>query len=236
MLITLTGRNRVTANFVRFTNRLPTIANNQHEPSSEPAWEGLGSNTRCTSMAQAHSRETGHDTRPAGIGWRAFQLLGLLTALSWIVSYTVFLNGFEALGTVFAGTSPLWTVGGIAYFLSPAISVVLIGISVWPRALAVLDRGGWTAMVARSLLFAIPVLWLGTTFVGAPSMLTGMLNAPLGHSTALPIFGGAFVHTVFQHWFQGFAAIALALAPGRFEVLTDAERPAGIQCSFLQCG
>lgn len=187
-------------------------------------------------MAQAHSRETGPDGSLAGIGWRTFQLLGLLTALSWIVSYAMFLDGYEALAVVFQPNSVVGAVASLAYFLSPLISLVLVAIAVWPRALSALDGTSRVALAARSLLVLVPVIWLGTVFIGAPAMITGMFVDPLGHSMALPVFGGQFVHVLFQHWFQGLAAIALGLVPGRFGTLTHAARPAGLQCSVVECG
>lgn len=170
------------------------------------------------------------------MGWRLFQLAGLLIALSWIVSYFLYLDGYTAMQVVFGTSNLLWFLGGIGYVLSPLLSVVLIGIAVWPRALAVLDGTDATALVARAVVFLVPVLWLGSVFVGDTAMIDRMLAAPLGHSTALPVVGGAFIHTVFQHWFQGLAAMLLALAPSRFSTLTDADHPAGIQCAVVQCG
>lgn len=178
-------------------------------------------------MGQAQTQETLQG--PASIGplWRIFQLLAMLTAVSWLISYAFYLNGYTALVQIFGIDSVFWFVGGVAYFLSPIISFVLIGMAVKPETFRFLNRGDAKARIARALLLLIPLCWLGTVFVGAPSMINPMLKDPLSHSTALPVTGGAFFHAVFQHWFQGFAAMVLALAPSRFARITESDRPAG---------
>jgi len=185
-------------------------------------------------MAQAQVRDTEHDTAPAGAGWRLFQLAGLLTAITWIASYFLYLDGYTALQVVFGTSNLLWFLGGIGYFLSPLLSVVLIGMAVWPRAFSFFTRGDTTALAVRAVVFLVPVLWLGSVFVGDTAMINRMLTAPLGHSSALPVVGGATIHVVFQHWFQGLAAMLLALVPERFTPLTDSEQPAGLQCAVVQ--
>lgn len=178
-------------------------------------------------MAEAQTQETLQHPASIGLAWRTFQLAGLVMAVSWIVSYLLFLDGYTALQVVFGTSNLLWFVGGIGYFLSPLISVILITIAVWPEALAILHGDDLKAIGLRAFLFVIPFLWLGSVFVGDTAMVDRMLTAPLGHSVALPVVGGAFFHTVFQHWFQGFAAMLLALVPTRFSTLTDSDRPAG---------
>lgn len=178
-------------------------------------------------MAQPRTRDAIHAPAAVGVGWRTFQLLGFLTAISWLVSYALFLDGYTALFAVFGTGNPLWMAGGIAYFLSPVISLVLIAIAVWPGALSVLNGEDAKAVAARSVLFVIPVLWMVVVFVGGSAMMYEMLHDPLGPTMALPVAGGAFFHVVFQHWFQGLTSIALALAPEQFRTLTDSDRPAG---------
>lgn len=186
-------------------------------------------------VPNVRARETAHGMGATGIGWRLFQVVGLVTALSWLVSYAVFLDGYTALTVVFGISNPVWFLGGLAYFLSPVVSVVLIAIAVWPRALAFLDRSNASALAARAVLVLVPLFWMGVVFVGGSAMMGELLAAPLGGTLALPVPGGAFFHVVFQHWFQGLVAIALGFVPEEFATLTDADRPAGIQCAVVQC-
>lgn len=186
-------------------------------------------------MEHTQAQNIGQDTVPGGMGWRAFQIVGLVTALTWLVSYVVFLNGYEAFQTIFGLSNPLYILGGIGYGLSPIMSLALVVIAFWPGALGRLTRSDLPALVARAVLLVVPTLWLGAVFLGDSSMITAMVNAPLGRSSALGIVGGNVIHVVFQHWFQGSVAIALALVPSRFGTLTLAERPAGIQCAVVGC-
>lgn len=178
-------------------------------------------------MGQAQAKDALQTPASLGVGWRLFQLGGFLTAVSWFLSYFLFLDGYTALQVVFGTDNLLWVIGGIGYFLSPLLSVVLIAIAVWPGALAFLNGDGRRALAARAVLFLIPFLWLGSVFVGDTAMVNQMLTNPLGKSVALPVMTGATVHVVFQHWFQGFAAMLLAMVPERFSTLTDSDRPAG---------
>lgn len=179
-------------------------------------------------MARAETQETIRGPASVGPLWRVFQLVGLLTAVSWLISYAFYLDGYEALVEVFAKAgSVVGIAGGIAYFLSPVISFVLIGMAVKPEAFSFLNRNDWRATVARATLLFIPFFWLLTVFLGAESMIEPMLRNPWSHSRALPVAGGAFFHAVFQHWFQGFTAMMLALVPSRFTRITESDRPAG---------
>lgn len=178
-------------------------------------------------MGQARTQKTLRGPASIGLGWRAFQVGGLLIAASWLFSYVVFLNGFEAWQTIFGLENPIWITFGIGYFFSPLLSIVLIAIAVWPGALALLNRGDRRALIARVGLFLVPTMWLGSVFVGDSAMIDAMIRNPLGHSRALPVTGGAFFHVVFQHWFQGFSAMLLALVPSHFATLTNSDRPAG---------
>lgn len=191
-------------------------------------------------MAEAHetpSTGTGTGTQPdsIGAGWRAFQVLGLLSALAWLGSYVAFVapNGaFSWVGPMFTGDLPAW--GTVVFDISPLVSVLVILLAVWPRALQFMQGDDWTAYAGRAIAFLIPAAWMLNVFVGTP-MVNKLITQPLAASRMIPMFAGVFLHVVFQHWFQAIAAIAFSLVPDQFETLTASETPAGIQCAVVDC-
>lgn len=168
------------------------------------------------------SRERRNDIGP---GWRAFQVVALLSAVSWLFSYTLF---GDPLGRI----EPAW--GSIVWVLSPIISIFIIGIAVAPEKLAFMKEGNWMGYGARVLLFVISALWMVNVFVGTP-MVDKLFATPLDQSRMIPFFGGVFLHVIFQHWFQTLAGIALALVPERFSTITESPTPAGVQCAVVDC-
>ncbi|WP_396611321.1 hypothetical protein ACH9L7_14070 [Haloferax sp. S1W] len=190
-------------------------------------------------MAGAHESAdagTGAGTTGAiGTGWRVFQILGLLSALAWLASYTVFTapNGaFSWVAPLFSGEIPAW--GTVVFDISPLVSVLVILLAVWPSTLQFMQGDNWQAYALRALAFIIPAAWMLNVFVGTP-MVDKLITQPLAPSRQIPFFAGVFLHVVFQHWFQAIAAIAFSLVPDQFETLTASETPAGIQCAVVDC-
>lgn len=184
-------------------------------------------------MAQATETQ-GVGASGIGGGWRVFQVLGLLTALSWLFSWLVFSNPFQWVGGLAAGELPAW--GAVIFDLSPIVSIVLIALAVAPRTLRFMKGNNPTAYIARAIIFVLPALWMLNVFLGPRSiMIDKLIGTPLNPSKMIPLYGGVFLHVVMQHWFQSIAAIAFALVPDQFAALTESETPAGIQCAVVQC-
>lgn len=186
-------------------------------------------------MAEVHEGDssTATDGRGTiGLGWRVFQILGLLTALSWLGSYVLFVRPFGWVGGLLSGTLPDY--GTVVFDISPIVSVIVILLAVWPRSLRFLQGQSNGAYVLRAIVFVIPALWMVNVFTGTP-MVDKLITVPLEGSRMIPLFGGVFLHVVFQHWFQAIAAIAFSLVPDQFEALTASEAPAGIQCAVVEC-
>ena len=184
-------------------------------------------------MTRSHSpSNTDDDPRGISSGWRAFQILGLLSALSWLASYTLFVTPFQWVGPMLNGTVPAW--GDVVFDFSPFVSIVVILLTVAPGSLGFTNRSNVASYAVRTLVLALPVLWMLNVFIGTP-MVTKLFAHPLEPSRMVPIFAGVFVHVVFQHWFQAIAALGFALAPTQFEALTGSQTPAGIQCALVQC-
>lgn len=188
-------------------------------------------------MSQGRIRDTEPEPAPSSrisTFWRAFQGLALLSALSWLVSYILFVDGYTAI-TDGLGGGFFGMVGGLVYGLSPVVSILLIGMALWPESFAFLERNGWKAWTARAVVFLVPLLWMANVLLGSSPMVDKLFTVPLQQSKALPVFGGVFLHVVFQHWFQGLAAIVIALVPEKFATLTESPTPAGIQCAIVDC-
>lgn len=186
-------------------------------------------------MSEVQTAESDSSSGGISTGWRVFQVIALLAALSWLVSYVLFVDGYTALTEGLSGQGPFAMIGGIVFGLSPIVSLVVIGIAVWPEAFAFLDDGDAKAMIARAVIFLIPFLWMANVLFGGSPMVDKLFTRPLEQSMALPLFGGVFLHVVFQHWFQGLVAVTIALVPEQFSTLTDSPTPAGIQCAVVQC-
>lgn len=183
-------------------------------------------------------RTGGTGTQNIGSGWRVFQVVALLTALSWLGSYFLIYNPFSGIESVLsggAGFMEAW--GDIVFDLSPILSVIIIALAVFPERLAFLTRGDdWTSAVMRVILFTLPVLWMVNVFIGPRSvMIDKLISQPLNQSGMIPLFGGVFLHVVFQHWFQAIATLTLALVPEKFTTLTESTTPAGVQCAIVEC-
>lgn len=170
-------------------------------------------------------------TQRIGGAWRVFQLVALVTALSWIVSYFA-MAGYTSLLT--GSGRGIDILGAYIFGLSPIISVIILLLAVAPDKLGFLSGNGAIGMVARIIVLALPLLWMVNVFIGTP-MVNKLITDPLGASKAVPVFGGVFFHVVFQHWFQSLAAIVLALVPDQFAALTESPTPAGIQCAVIDC-
>lgn len=184
----------------------------------------------------AHAHETADVGESGGIStiWRVFQVLGLLTALSWLVSFVLFSEPYGWVPGLLAGELPSY--GTLVFDLSPILSVVLILLAVAPDRLRFVESDDWQAYVARGVLFLLPVLWMLNVFVGPRSvMIDKLITVPLDPSGMIPLFGGVFLHVVFQHWFQAITALAFALVPGQFATLIESPTPAGVQCAVVQC-
>lgn len=170
------------------------------------------------------------DDAGVGIGWRAFQTVALVTALSYVIGWisidpTRYLVGRETGAEMILG---------LIGFLSPLISIVLIGLALTPNRLSWLtDADTWTSRILLGLLLGLTLSWMFGALIGP--MYTAFLTQPLSPSGLIPFTGGVFLYMVFQHWFQGIATIVLALNPDWFGNLTDQPTPAGIQCAVVDC-
>lgn len=183
-------------------------------------------------MAQATESQDVGRTGGVGIGWRVFQVLGLITALSWLYSWLVFSAPFQWLGPLANGSLPEW--GAVVFDLSPIVSLIVITLAVAPEYLRFMEGDDAKAYLARAVVFVLPALWMLNVFVGSP-MINALIERPLGQSRMIPLYAGVFGHVVMQHWFQSIAAIAFALVPNQFGALTESETPAGIQCAVIEC-
>lgn len=188
-------------------------------------------------MAQPQADDARTGPAPTGeitTAWRLFQVVAFLAALSWLVSYVLFVDGYTAL-TEGLGEGFFGMVGGVVYGLSPIVSILLLGIAFSPESFAFLDDRNWTAWVTRAVIFLVPFLWMANVLLGSSPMVDKLFTVPLEQSQALPVYGGVFLHVMFQHWFQGLAAITIALVPEKFAALTESPTPAGLQCAVVDC-
>ena len=159
-----------------------------------------------------------------GISWRAFQLIALVVAVSWLFSQFV----------IFGVEVPAAQWGDIVSFLSPIISLYIIGIALVPERMSFMQAKDWKGYLGRGILGVLSVLWMVNVFVGTP-MVNKLFTVPLEPSGALPVYAGVALHVVFQHWFQTLAGLAMALLPGQFTSLTESPTPAGVQCAVVDC-
>lgn len=184
-------------------------------------------------MAQAHeTSSTGGVSGNISVGWRVFQVLGLLSALSWLTSYILFVTPFKWVGPLLNGTLPSW--GTVVFDLSPIVSVIVILLAVAPERLKFAKGNSALAYAVRGVVLILPALWMLNVFIGTP-MVDKLITQPLNPSRMIPTFAGVFLHVVFQHWFQAIAALGFALVPNQFGTLTESPTPAGIQCAVVQC-
>jgi len=159
-----------------------------------------------------------------GPGWRVFQLVALVVAVSWLYSKFV----VSGVGIPDAQ----W--GAIVSFLSPIISLYIIGIALVPEKMSFMQESNWKGYLGRGLLGVLSVLWMVNVFIGTP-MVNKLFTIPFSASGAIPFAGGVFLHVVFQHWFQTLAGLAMALVPKQFGTLTESPAPAGVQCAVVDC-
>ena len=159
-----------------------------------------------------------------GPGWRVIQLVALVIAVSWLYSK------FIVMGVEIPDAQ--W--GRIVSFLSPIISLYIIGIALVPEKMSFMQESNWKGYLGRGLLGVLSVLWMVNVFIGTP-MVDKLFAEPLAASGALPVFGGVALHVVFQHWLQTLAGLAMALVPQQFSTLTESPTPAGVQCAVVDC-
>lgn len=164
-----------------------------------------------------------------GLGWRIFQLVGLVAGLSYLVGW---LSG-NPLRYIEGMDSPLSAWTGTIALLSPLVAIALIVLAIDPQALAFLRKRTATARILQALFLILTVGWMVNALLWTP-MYTKFLTTPLEPAQVLPIPGGVFVHMVLQHWFQSIAVLVLALAPQRFTALTDSPQ-ARVQCAVVKC-
>lgn len=166
------------------------------------------------------------------IAWRLFQIVGLIVALSWLVSY-ISMEGYLA---ILSGGGPPGIPGlaSIVFFFSPIVSVIVIVLAVKPEWLRIISESSPRGWVLRAIVLGFPLLWMVNVFVGWV-MVDKLITAPLGESNAVPLYAGVFFHVVFQHWFQSLAALVLGLVPDQFATLTESPTPAGVQCAVIDC-
>jgi hypothetical protein len=64
--------------------------------------------------------------------------------------------------------------------LSPILSVVVIGLAVFPERLSFLtERDDWPSTATRVILFVLPALWMVNVFVGPRSVMIDNLSFQL---------------------------------------------------------
>lgn len=166
-----------------------------------------------------------------GIGWRVFQIVALLSAVSYIAGW---IYGDPSRYLAGLGSADLAAYTGIISFLSPIVSVFLIVLAIAPDSLSWLTDAETTpAKVTLGFLLALTVAWMVNAFF--TPMYTKLVTVPMDPSGVLPITGGVFLHMVFQHWFQSIATVVLAVAPKTFKDITDSPTPAGLQCAVVEC-
>lgn len=182
-------------------------------------------------MAETHETSGVGASGDIGSVWRVFQILGLVVALSWLVSFILYSGPYEWL---LAGEVPSYST--LIFDLSPILSIFLIVLAVAPEKLAFVRGNDAKAWVTRAVLLALPVLWMLNVFFGPRSaMIDKLITIPLNQSGMIPFFGGVFLHVVFQHWFQAVTALVFALVPEQFGTLTESPTPAGVQCAVVDC-
>lgn len=164
-----------------------------------------------------------------GLGWRIFQLVGLVAGLSYLVGWLGgnpmrYIEGMESPLTVWTGTIAL---------LSPLVAIALILLAIDPHAIGFLRKRTPAARVGQALFVILTVGWMVNALLWAP-MYTKFFTTPMAPAGVLPIPGGVFLHMVLQHWFQSIAVLALALAPQRFTALTDSPQ-ARVECAVVKC-
>lgn len=184
-------------------------------------------------MAEQHQSDVGRERASEqeqqieiGLGWRLFQIIALVVAVSWLASYVLFGTPLDRLMTF------EW--GQIVWVLSPVISIFIIGMAVVPEKLAFIHESGPKGYGTRFLLFLIATLWMVNIFIDTP-MVTMLFEDPQGASKMIPLYAGVFLHVVVQHWLQALAAISIALVPAQFATLTQSSTPGGVQCAVIDC-
>lgn len=185
-------------------------------------------------MADAHETSDVGASGDISTVWRVFQVLGLVVALWWLYSFVRYSGPYDWVPGLAAGDLPSY--GTLVFDLSPILSVVLILLAVAPDRLRFVEDADWGGYVARAVLFLLPVLWMLNVFVGSRSvMIDKLINSPLAESGMVELYGGVFLHVVFQHWFQAVTVLAFALVPNQFGTLTESTTPAGVQCAVVDC-
>lgn len=166
-------------------------------------------------------------------GWRIFQIIGLLAAVSYIIGWAT-TNPGSRLDAMRADVSSLdaWT--GLVTFLSPIVGLAMIVLALEPRAFRFMTERSRAGRIAGVLLLLLTAGWFLNALLNTP-MYDKLLNTPMSQSKVLPITGGVFLHMVFQHWFMSAAVFVLALAPSVFAPLIRSPRPAGLQCAVISC-
>jgi hypothetical protein len=165
-----------------------------------------------------------------------FQAVALLTALSYIVSYILFVDPVARISTALSGSVPfLDAFGSVVSALSIIVALIVVALALVPEWFSVLsESSGAKGIALRAVVLVVPALWMVNVFIGTP-MVDKLITIPFDASGMIPFAGGVFLHVVFQHWFMSVAAIALALVPGAFATLTESSTPAGLQCAVVQC-
>lgn len=184
-------------------------------------------------MAQAHETAGSGTVNPISAGWRLFQLVVLVVAMSYIVGW--FIGGPTRFLDKAAAGGPVQTWAGLVLFASPLISVLLIVLAIWPNTLAALsEKQSLAAKVTLGVIFLFTAAWLVNAFLYTP-MYTKLVENPMGPAKVTPFTGGLAFHMVFQHWFQSAAVLVFALFPQKFSTLTRSAEPAGLQCAVVEC-
>lgn len=168
--------------------------------------------------------------RQIGPTWRAFQIIGFIAAVTYLVGWlmgdpTRYLTG---------NATAVETLTGMVSFLSPIVALIMIGLAVSPESFKPLtQRKDLASYTVLGIILVLTVAWLVNGWF--TPMYEKLVTIPLDPSMVAPVPGGVFFHMVFQHWFMSFATIALVLYPDGFTTITESETPAGFQCAVVEC-
>lgn len=182
-------------------------------------------------MGEFEAEDTDRTERRIGPTWRAFQVIGFIAAVTYIIGWAVNDPSRYLVGNA----TLLQSATGVVAFLSPIVALIMIGLAVSPESFRPLTQHDTVlAKVTLGAVLVLTALWLVNGLVFTP-MYTKFVTTPLNPSMVVPIPGGVALHMIFQHWFMSFSVIALVLNPDGFKTITESETPAGLQCAVVEC-
>lgn len=166
-----------------------------------------------------------------GPGWRLFQFVGVVAALSYLFGW-FYAGPNRYLDGLGGGVQSTW--GSVVGLLSPIVAIVMIVLALAPERMSFLTERRPGARLALAAILVLAAAWMVNAIFFSP-MYDKFLTTPGDPAKVLPISGGVFLHMVLQHWFQSIAVIVLALSPERYASLLRSPVPAGLQCAVVRC-